>query len=182
VRLDLRYNGVKNFMQEDLYQGFNRAFLHKLAYDKFMQACVFLEQQDKNLCFVVFDALRPRSVQIKMYEFLRGTPMQQYVADPTLGSLHNFGMALDLTLAISSSNSFELLDMGTEFDDFSELAQAQLESQLHSAGKLSLEQIHNRKCLREIMERAGFTQLPTEWWHFNAFPAEKVRQFYPIVE
>jgi len=179
LRLDLRYSTQNNFMKENLYQGFKQAFLHRDAYEKFSRAGKLLQEQKAGYRFLLFDALRPRSVQRKMFQFVASTPMKDYVADPELGSMHNFGMAIDLSLL---NERGQPLDMGTDFDDFSQKAQPQLEEQLLQAGELSAEQIANRRFLRQIMEQAGFLQLPHEWWHYNALPAEKVRGIYKIVE
>ncbi len=183
VFIDLRYCGINNFMQKDLYRGFQNAFLHQVAYEKFLNALKFLEIESPHLSFRVFDALRPRSVQKIMYDYVTNTPMQEYVANPKLGSVHNFGMAIDLTLNHRLGTRIDReVDMGTEFDDFTELAQPQLEEKNLSLGKISEEQFKNRLLLRKIMEKAGFEQLPHEWWHFNALPAKHVREKFLIVE
>jgi zinc D-Ala-D-Ala dipeptidase len=176
VIVDLRYNGTNNFMQEDLYQGFNKAYLHRHAFEKLNVAASKIKP---GFFLLVLDALRPRSVQRKLRSFVAGTPYQEYVADPDLGSLHNFGMAIDLTLA--NEKKIEL-DMGTAFDDFSDLAQPKLEDKFLREEKLSVKQYENRLHLRQAMCQAGFEQLPHEWWHYNALPAEQVRKNYPIVE
>lgn len=179
VKIDLRYCGSNNFMKRDLYQGFNQAFLHELAFVKFSRAVKILEAQFSDLNFLIYDALRPRSVQQLMYNFVYQTPMQNYVANPKLGSMHNFGMALDLTLQDKTGT---VLDMGTDFDDFTELAQPKLERQLLASSKLSSKQVENRKTLRSIMEDSGFEQLPHEWWHYNALPVDKVRKEFIIIK
>lgn len=179
VRIDLRYNGLNNFMQEDLYQGFGEAYLHQWAFAKMQLASKTLARENPNLNFLVFDALRPRSVQKKMCRFVEHTPYKNYVADAELGSLHNFGMAIDLTL---TDQDLRELDMGSEFDDFSELSQVKIEKQLLAAGKLSAQQIENRLLLRNVMQAAGFQQLPHEWWHYNALDSESVRKQIKIVE
>jgi D-alanyl-D-alanine dipeptidase len=179
VQVDLRYNGTRNFMGVDLYQGFSEAYLHQDAWHMLVQAAHLLQRQKPGWCFLVFDALRPRSVQRKMRQFVTGTPEQEFVADPSLGSMHNFGMAVDLTLQDAGGCP---LDMGTEFDDFSDKAQPQLEDQLLQKGELTPAQVSNRRMLRQLMESAGFQQLPHEWWHYNAKPGAVVRRDYKIVE
>lgn len=179
VVVDLKYNGKENFMHEDLYQGFNKAYLHAHAFHKFMKACEVLQQIQPGWKFLILDALRPRHVQQKMYNFVRGTPYENYVANPNPGSMHNFGMALDLTLLDDSGKE---VDMGTTFDDFTELAQPQLEIQLLKDQRLTRTQVDNRWILRSTMELAGFIQLPHEWWHYNALERDRVLGQYPIVE
>jgi len=179
VKIDLRYNGRNNFMKEDLYKGFNKAYLHQLAFHKMKSACENLQNHSPQYHFLVFDALRPRSVQIKMRKFVQGTPYQEYVADPERGSLHNFGMAIDLTLVDQNGQE---LDMGTPFDDFSDLSQPKLETQFQETGALSPQQYANRMLLRRVMLSAGFTQLAHEWWHYNAFDGDYVRKNFQIIE
>lgn len=72
--------------------------------------------------------------------------------------------------------------MGTPFDDFTPLAEPRLEQAFLAAGRLTAAQIANRLVLRTVMEDAGFLHLPIEWWHFDALPAEQVRQSYALVE
>jgi zinc D-Ala-D-Ala dipeptidase len=179
VIIELRYNGTNNFMKEDLYQGFAQAYLHKLAFEKLQKAIANLTIERPRYSLLIFDALRPRSVQKKMRAFVAGSPYQEYVADPDKGSLHNFGMAVDLTIADENKKE---LDMGTPFDDFSDLAQPQLEENFLRDRSLSEQQYQNRLLLRRSMCEAGFEQLPHEWWHYNAFPADYVRGNFAIVE
>ena len=42
----------------------------------------------------------------------------------------------------------------------------------------AIEQVKNREILRQIMKKAGFIALPSEWWHFNAYPSKYVRENY----
>ena len=50
--------------------------------------------------------------------------------------------------------------MPTEFDDFTEKAHS-------NYANLPQETTKNRTLLRNVMEKHGFTVLPTEWWHFD---------------
>ena len=115
VVLDLKYATTDNFMHKNVYQNFSRCFLSPLAYSMFEKACQNLKIHHPNLRFKIWDALRPRHIQADFYNHLKGTPFQNYVAEPIPGSLHNFGMALDLTLQTKEGAD---LDMGTGFDDF----------------------------------------------------------------
>ena len=89
--------------------------------------------------------------------------------------MHNFGLALDLTLKDSNG---VILDMGTDFDSFEAAAGKQGEKEALKTGRLSTEQVKNREILRQIMKKAGFIALPSEWWHFNAYPSKYVRENY----
>ncbi|XLM23276.1 D-alanyl-D-alanine dipeptidase, partial [Chromobacterium piscinae] len=67
-----------------------------------------------------FDALRPGRVQRVLWDIVKDTPQRVYVADPARGSIHSFGMAVDLTVEDGQGRE---LDLGTGFDDFTERAQ-----------------------------------------------------------
>lgn len=179
VALDMKYATDDNFMSQDVYKGFKRCFLAPLAFEMFSKARAELRAKHPELQFLVWDTLRPRSVQAQFYSHLEGTPFQNYVAAPEPGSLHNFGMAMDLTLQYKGGPQ---LDMGTGFDDFRDLAQPKLEQKFLASGELTEEQFKNRLLLRTLMENHGFKVLEHEWWHFNALPKDKVHGHFQILE
>lgn len=179
VVVDMKYSTEDNFMKADVYGGFHRCFLSPVAADMFARACAELRKNHPHLQFHIWDALRPRSIQAQFYQHLEGTPFQNYVAAPHPGSLHNFGMALDLTLQTKDG---ELLDMGTGFDDFRDLAQPKLEEKFLASGELTTEQLKNRLLLRSLLEGQGFKVLEHEWWHFNALPKDQVYGKHPVLE
>jgi D-alanyl-D-alanine dipeptidase len=179
VHVSLRYASENNFMGKNVYGEFHGCFLHKVAADKFHQATRALQQEKRGWKFLIFDCLRPRSLQTKLFAVVRGTSQQPYVADPRTGSLHNYGFAIDLSL--EDVNGSEI-DMGTRFDDFSTLAQPLHERENLTAGRLTKEHVENRLLLRKIMSEAGFIQLPIEWWHYDALPKLEVKAHYKIVE
>lgn len=179
VALDMKYAGPDNFMQADIYEGFTRCFVSPLAHDMFQRACAILRTEHPDLQFLIWDTLRPRSIQAQFYDHLAGTPFQSYVAAPHPGSLHNFGMAMDLTLQIRGGAP---LDMGTGFDDFRDLTQPKLEQSFLSSGELTAQQLENRLLLRGLLEDQGFKVLEHEWWHFNALPKDQVHGHFPVLE
>ena len=73
---------------------------------------------------------------------------------------HSTGGALDLTIVDESGSE---LDMGTKID---ELSEASVSDYFKSEAESNLYK-KNRKLLKDVMCNAGFTQLPTEWWHFS---------------
>ncbi len=179
-QIDIRYASARNFTGRDLYHGFNQVVLHEEAADKFRKAIEGLHQINPRLQLLVLDALRPHSVQVQLYEFVKNTPMEHYVAHPDRGSVHNYGFAIDLTIVDESK---EELDMGTEFDFFGDLAEPRHEPQHLADGSLSQTQHQNRLLLRKVMTHAGFHQLSTEWWHFNARPIHELKELgYPRVD
>ena len=178
-RIELKYATTDNFMNEDMYHEFNRAFLHTDALVKLEKASKLLKKYKTDYKFIVYDVLRPRSVQWKMWNKVKGTDHQQYIANPESGSNHNFGMAIDLSILDENQQP---LDMGTGFDEFSEMSQPRYEERFIESQELTSLHIKNRKILKDAMEQAGFKQLSTEWWHFDALPRNEIRSQYQIVE
>jgi zinc D-Ala-D-Ala dipeptidase len=179
IKINLKYASSDNFMGEDLYGHFKKAFLHKDTAVKFDRAISFLQIEQPGWSFIVFDALRPRSVQWKMWAKVKNTSQEKYIADPEKGSPHNFGMALDLGLLDEGGKA---VDMGAGFDDFREISEPRLEDQFFKKKKLSAGHIENRLVLRRCMTNGGFLQLPHEWWHYNALHEEEIRKNYQMVE
>jgi D-alanyl-D-alanine dipeptidase len=179
VRIELKYASPDNFMGKDVYGDFNEPFLHRLAAEKLRRSTEILASEKPGWSLLVFDALRPRSIQRLLWAYVEGTPQEVYVANPDRGSMHNYGCAIDLSLADDEGME---LDMGTGFDTFHPLSQPKLEEQHLREKKLTPQQIANRLVLRRAMTGAGFLQLAHEWWHYDAFPGDEVRSRFQIIE
>ena len=182
ILIDLRYSTKNNFLGEDIYGELDSCYLRKLPAEMLMEAHDFLKNSHPNLRFLVYDGLRPRDVQQKLWDALDTIPESergQFVANPDKGSIHNYGAAIDLTLAF---NDGKPLDMGTDYDHFGKLAFPVLEDSLFADGKLTKEQINNRGILRNVMTNAGFTTIDSEWWHFDAFSYEQTKNKFQIIE
>jgi D-alanyl-D-alanine dipeptidase len=123
----------------------------------------------------VLDAARPQRVQELFWAHVKGTPMQAYFAPPERGSIHSFGMAVDLTLADAQGAE---LDMGTPFDDTTERSHPALEHVHEAAGLLTPVQLQHRRLLRSAMLHAGWQAIATEWWHFDFGERDEVRRFF----
>lgn len=177
---DLRYSTESNFLNIDLYGDFNAIYLQQEVAEKLVLASKLLRSKYPYR-IVVFDAVRPRSVQQAMWDVL-DLPLKEktkYVSNPRYGSLHNFGAAVDVSIMDQYG---DLLDMGTGYDHFGELAYPSKEEELLESGELKLEQIQNRQLLRSVMYKAGFTNIHTEWWHFNSCSRKEARERFPIIE
>jgi len=98
IAIHLKYASTDNFMGDALYGEFNKAFLHKVAAAKLKVAAEGLQQLKPGWKLVVYDALRPRSVQRLFWNRVKGTPRQPYVANPYRGSMPNFGVGVDVSL------------------------------------------------------------------------------------
>ena len=176
VRMDLRYATFDNVTGHDLYCGVQRTFVHKDAAAKLRKAVKIMEREMPGSELVIFDASRPLYAQEALRKTVRGTPYSAYVSSPATGGLHNFGLALDLSITDSTG---ALLDMGTDFDSFERCAGEVGEAEALKSGRLTQQQVDNRNKLRKIMRGAGWVPLGSEWWHFNAYPSKYVRENYP---
>ncbi len=179
TRVDLKYAQPDNFMGADVYGPFKRAFLHREAAEKLERAAKVLKRLQPDWRFLVFDALRPRSIQRVLWDHVKGTEEERYVANPDRGSVHNFGFAIDLTLEDEFGQE---VPMGSSFDAFVPLSQPKLEDQHLASGLLKREYYRHRLILREAMEVAGFIPLAHEWWHFDALPGDEVRRRFELIE
>lgn len=179
IKVELKYASNDNFMRSAVYGDFKKAWLKNEAAVKLAQANKYLKSINPDLTLLVGDALRPRSISRQMWSFLSGSPMQRYVANPKGGSMHNYGCAVDITICDIRGRR---LDMGTPLDYFGPLAQPRHEEKFLKQGKLTEEQVNNRKLLRKVMTAAGFQGIQLEWWHFEAFDKKTIRKTYSIVE
>jgi D-alanyl-D-alanine dipeptidase len=175
IAVDLRYAGPNNFLGRDLYAPFDCAWLHHDAAAALERVVAWLATHRPGYTPLVLDALRPQRVQQQLWDSLAGTGLQLYLANPERGSIHSFGMALDITLLDQRGRE---LDMGTGFDDMTELSHPVLEQAFLAAGKLSDAQVANRRLLREAMAQGSFVGINTEWWHFDCGDRELVRQTF----
>jgi len=175
IAVDLRYATPNNFVGRDLYSPYDCAWLHVEAADALARAVAWLRARRPDLTPLVLDALRPQRVQQQLWDTLAGTGLQMYLADPARGSIHSYGMALDITLLDVGGRE---LDMGTGFDDMTELSHPALEEGFLRSGALTDTQVTNRRLLREAMDQAGFVGINTEWWHFDCGDRNRVRQTF----
>ncbi|MZI92750.1 D-alanyl-D-alanine dipeptidase [Vibrio sp. CAIM 722] len=156
-------------------------FVRRTVLDKLVEAA---KQLPTGIHLVILDGWRPYAVQQVLYdtvyEYFRTAPehqgsgMDTLVAltrniaspartDPTCPSPHLTGGAVDVTLC---DDAGQLLDMGTVFDENSPLAWTAALEDRHS-NQISQEALNNRRMLYYVMTQAGFTNLPSEWWHFD---------------
>jgi D-alanyl-D-alanine dipeptidase len=179
IAVDLRYAGANNFVGRNLYGDLNCAWLQREAAIGVEHAAAWLRKEYPALKLLVLDALRPHRVQQALWQHLEGTELRQYLADPARGSIHSFGMAVDVTLLDAAGAE---LDMGTGFDDLSELSHPDLEAAHLAQGRLSQTQLANRMVLRSAMCENGFHGIHSEWWHFDFGDKELIRQQYLRIE
>jgi D-alanyl-D-alanine dipeptidase len=175
IAVDLRYATPNNFVGRDLYSPYDCAWLHRDAAAALERVVAWLKARRPDCTLLVLDALRPQRVQQQLWDALAGTDLQMYLADPQRGSIHSFGMALDVTLLDEAGRE---LDMGTGFDDMTLLSHPALEARFLVSGELTAAQAANRQLLRDAMFQAGFVGINTEWWHFDCGDRNVVRQTF----
>jgi D-alanyl-D-alanine dipeptidase len=182
VLVELKYATADNFMGKDVYGCLTHAYVQPEVLEKLKRAQGLLTNAHPGFHLLIYDAARPLAKQWELWRALPQYPpaeRQKYVADPRQHSIHNYGSAIDLTVADASGKP---LDMGTTYDFFGELAYPSREKALVAAGKLSQQAYQNRLILREAMESAGFTRIEFEWWHFNAFSRKEAKRRYRVVQ
>lgn len=182
IYVDLMYTRADNFTGKVLYHGLNRAYLHPKAMAALKRAQGILQKRRPDLSLIVYDAARPMSVQQIMWNAVAGTSKNIYVSNPKNGGgMHNYGLAVDVTLCNATTGDTTGIDMGTPIDYLGKLAQPRHEETFLKSGKLSKEALANRKLLREVMVEAGYKVLPTEWWHFNLVSRPTAKKYYKVI-
>jgi CubicO group peptidase (beta-lactamase class C family)/D-alanyl-D-alanine dipeptidase len=156
IKLDIRYATTRNFLAAPLYLQ-ARAYMQRPAAEAVVRASTWLHTLGYGL--LIHDSYRPWYVT-KM--FWDGTPDDKkiFVADPSQGSRHNRGCAVDLTLYALKTG--KPIRMTGGYDEMSE------RSYPFYPGGTSIERWH-RDLLREAMEREGFAVYEFEWWHFDYY-------------
>lgn len=177
VEIRLVYASKENFTDSVLYDRVRHAFLEPYTAGKLAKAQQILQSQDSSLRLVLWDAGRPQSVQYAMWDWAVAHGKQKYIAPPTLASNHNYGCAVDVTLARGDS----LLDMGTAHDHFGPEAEPRYHWQMLESGKLTRQQVEHRLLLKTIMRQAGFQSIQTEWWHFNGVSKGYAREHFKLL-
>jgi D-alanyl-D-alanine dipeptidase len=175
IQIDLKYAGKDNFWNTNFYSEHNCAYLEYETALKLRKAQQLLREIDSSFSLLVYDALRPYCVQVRMWDqcSLSGIQKRNFLASPKHKSLHNYGLAVDLTLYREG----EELDMGTQFDVPGRASYTYNEDKLVKVGSLSKQQVQNRRILRRAMRDAGFIPNKYEWWHFSSEYRKNVNQF-----
>ena len=148
---DMKYATSDNFLKAKVYDC-AECFLRLKTVKAMLNANA--ELMKKGYKIKIFDCYRPLDIQKRMWKIV---PNPEYVANPSKGSIHNRGGAIDITLVDANGVA---LDMGTTFDFFGIEAS-------HNYQNLSQEIKSNRELLKTIMIQNGFNSLDSEWWHYN---------------
>lgn len=165
--IDLRYAGANNFVGSPLYPADARCLIHESLAAGLTTAADVLRRNGLRLVF--WDCYRPHAVQVRMFAEV---PNPNWVARPTqFARSHESGRSVDVTLA--DAHYGRLLDMGTDFDDFTPRGLA------YATDGVTAAQQANRARLRDAMTAGGLTVYPGEWWHFDGPGAKQPR---PILD
>jgi zinc D-Ala-D-Ala dipeptidase len=163
--INLRYATPNNFVGVPLYPADARCLVHESMASGLAAAADKLRPQDEVLVF--WDCYRPHDVQIRMWE---AVPNPAWVARPIpYARSHEAGRSVDVTIAslkepcptAQQVGGACLLDMGTDFDDFSPRGQA------FATEGVSAQAQANRARLRDAMSAGGLSVYSGEWWHFD---------------
>ena len=154
IRFDIRYATTNNFISAAMYQQ-PRAFLQRPAAEAVLRAHRALAQHGLGL--LIHDAYRPWYVT-KMFWDATPDSARIFVADPSRGSRHNRGAAVDLT--VYHRRTGRPLEMVSGYDEFSARAYPD-----YPGG--TSRQRYDRELLRRAMEAEGFSVYEAEWWHFD---------------
>ena len=154
IRLDIRYATDNNFVGRAVYPE-ARAFLQRSAAEAVVRVQKLLKKEGLGL--VIYDGYRPWAITKLFWEVVP-VDQRQFVADPTKGSRHNRGCAVDLSIVDLKTG--KPIPMPSGYDEFNERA-----SPDYKGG--ADEERANRDKLRRLMEAEGFTVNSSEWWHFD---------------
>jgi len=154
IKLDIRYATTNNLFGTVFYSQ-PRAFLQRAP----AEALVRVNRKLKSLGYglLVHDGYRPWYVTKVFWD---ATPEDKkiFVADPSKGSRHNRGAAVDLSLYDLKTG--KPIEMVSTYDETTDRAHPDY------PGGTSLQRWH-RNLLRSAMEAEGFTVYEAEWWHFD---------------
>jgi serine beta-lactamase-like protein LACTB len=162
IRLEVRYATTNNFLGTIFYSQ-PRAFMQRPAAEAVVRANTKLHRLGYGL--LVHDAYRPWYVT-KVFWDATPDDKKVFVADPSKGSRHNRGCAVDLTLYDLKTG--KPIEMVSTYDETTARAYPDY------PGGTSLQRWH-RAVLRAAMEEEGFTVFEAEWWHFDYKDWQKYR-------
>jgi D-alanyl-D-alanine dipeptidase len=170
----------RNMLGVNMYGCLDKCYLQPQAVEKVVLAQRILKQNHPGYSLKVLEGTRPRRVQKKMFDSVKNTSLQKFVADPIKGSMHNFGAAIDVTIIDPDGRE---LDMGKPDPRMVLTGKSEGEIKMFFAfNRLSKQQKQNRELLKGIMLKAGFIPVSYEWWHFDAFEKGYIRNTFSIIE
>ena len=155
----------------------NKCYLRKEVLDLLIKARTLLPE---GYDFKILDGYRSIELQEELYYYYYNKIIKefnleslskkekelfvnQYVALPKKDNLyapaHTTGGAVDLLLTYRGKD----LDFGVKFDEFTD----KTKTNYYEENDISEEIKNNRRMLYNIMTQVGFTNLPSECWHYD---------------
>jgi D-alanyl-D-alanine dipeptidase len=164
VRIDLRYAGTHNCVGEPIYPADFPCLVRPVIARRLSYAQHLLQPRGYGL--KIWDGYRPVAAQHAIWSHFSRLG---FVADPDdgRGSLHSWGLAVDVTLVDASGHD---VAMPSDFDVFAPVA-----SGIYRGSNAEVRR--NLHLLQLAMKESGFIGLSTEWWHFAA---RDWQQFSPL--
>lgn len=148
---DIKYASSDNFTHSKLYP-------EPICWLRYVAACDLMEAArfflSQGVMIKMFDGYRPHRMQYLMWEVC---PNPNFLSPPSVGSIHNRGGAVDLTLVYPDGRE---LDMGTPYDFCGPEAYT-------TNTNLPDSVLENRALLINNITRFHFNKIRTEWWHFS---------------
>lgn len=165
------------YVQLGMDNAHKHCLVRKEVYDRLVEAAKKLPEGYK---LKIWDAWRPFALQHELYvlysldivkEFeleactdeQKNAVISKFVSEPIedreVPPVHTTGGAVDVTIVDANGND---LEMGTEFDAFSDKTYTN-----YFEGDGTSIVRDNRRMLYQVMTTSGFTNLPSEWWHFD---------------
>lgn len=180
IRIDLKYASEDNFTGQNLYGDLKEAYFVAEIAQRLASAQRALRRDHPDMSLIIYDAARPMSIQRHMFEIVKGTDKEIYVAAPfDGGGYHNYGLAVDLSIVDASGKS---LDMGSPFDCFDSISHVGEEDMLVESGRMTVQARENRAMLLKYMSEAGFDQNPAEWWHFQRYSRQEMMSNFKLLD
>ena len=178
IHSDARFEAGLEYSKLGMTHAITKCLVRKEVYDRLILAHSFLPEGYR---FYIYDTWRPFLLQEELYRDYSGKVILQFhlenaseeeqqkkIAsfvsvprrDPDFPPVHTTGGAVDLTI-LDARGRF--LDMGSGFDEISEKSNTVFFEAC--PGKNDVRD--NRRLLYHVMIKAGFTNLPSEWWHYD---------------
>ena len=164
VRIELRYASTQNCVGAPIYPADFPCLVRPVIGRRLSYAQQLLHERGYGL--KIWDGYRPVAAQHAIWSHFARLG---YVANPDdgRGSLHSWGVAVDVTLVDSKGHD---MAMPSDFDVFAPVA-----SGIYRGSDPQVHQ--NLRLLQLVMKAAGFIGLSTEWWHFAARDWQQFSRF-----
>ncbi len=171
IKVDMQYPklGMDNAIE--------KCYLKKEVYERLKKAASYLPD---GYSLVILDAYRPFELQKELFdkyskiiekqfhlenysEYDKNNFINKFVSIPDKNNspAHTTGGAVDITLLYNG----EYLDLGCKFDEFCNRTYTNYYKDYNDLESISIHK--NRMILYNCMIKAGFTNLDSEYWHYD---------------